>query len=71
MAVNGSDNSVYVTGVVANTLDNQAFAGVVDIALLRYDTAGVWQWTRLKGTSTIDRGFGGEPYDPTRLLHSS
>lgn len=59
VAVDSSSGSVYVTGYVAGELDGQTNAGSRDIALLKYDSLGVWQWTRLKGTTGNDFGYGG------------
>lgn len=59
VAVDSSAGSVYVTGYVAGELDGQTNAGSRDIALLKYDSLGLWQWTRLKGTTGNDFGYGG------------
>lgn len=61
MAVDAASSNVYVTGYVSATLDTQTFlGGGSDIVLLKYSTAGVWQWTQLSGSSGDDYGYGGE-----------
>lgn len=64
VAVDLSSGDVYVTGTVSGTLDGETFAGGSrDIALFKYDTRGNWQWTRLKGSSENDFGYGGTEND--------
>lgn len=61
VAVDSTTSDVYVTGYVGDGLDGQMYAGgLADIAVLKYDAAGVRQWTRLMGSSGTDRGYGGE-----------
>lgn len=60
-AVDSTTSDVYVTGYVGNSLDGQMYAGgSADIAVLKYNAAGVRQWIRLMGSSGNDRGYGGE-----------
>lgn len=61
VTVDGSGN-VYVTGYTQGALDSQPYAGSDDIALFKYNAAGDWQWTRLKGSSSNDAAFGGEEH---------
>lgn len=62
VAVDGNSGRVYVTGYAQGTLDGQTFAGgsVADIVLMKYNSSGAWQWTRLRGTTNEDVGYGGE-----------
>lgn len=61
VAVDSTTSDVYVMGYVGDGLDGQMYAGgSADIAVLKYNAAGVRQWTRLMGSSATDRGFGGE-----------
>ena len=55
IAVDGSGN-VFVTGYTTGNLDGQANAGGEDIFLVKYDSAGARQWTRLSGTTANERG---------------
>lgn len=57
VAVDGSGN-VYVTGTTTIALDGQPASGGYDIFLIRYDAAGVVQWTRQWGTSGSDEAAG-------------
>lgn len=60
VAVDGSSGSVYVTGYAQGAMDGQIYVGGADIVLMKFDASGAWQWTRQKGTSLNDRGYGGE-----------
>lgn len=66
MAVD-STGSVYVAGVVSGTLDDQMYtsgtAPSTDILLLKYNSSGSWQWTRLRGSTGSDFGYWGEKID--------
>lgn len=63
-----TSGGVYVTGTVSRALDGQTFTGTpastTDIVLLKYNTSGNWQWTRLKGSPLTDIGYGGEKSNP-------
>lgn len=60
VAVDSNTKDVYLTGYVGSSLDGQPYAaGSSDIVVIKYDTTGVRQWTRLKGTSGADKGYGG------------
>lgn len=58
VAVDINDN-VYVTGSASTTLDGQLNAGGNDLLLMKYDGFGAKLWTRLKGSSGTDVGYGG------------
>lgn len=60
VALDATSGSVYVTGGVATSLDGQAYNNGYDMVLMKYDAAGDWQWTRMKGTATDDYGYGGK-----------
>jgi hypothetical protein len=53
-----ADGNAYVTGGTTDTLDNQPFAGYRDIFLVKYDSSGTKQWTRLCGNDGADFGYG-------------
>lgn len=63
VAMDAASDSIYVTGIVSGSLDGQTFAGgIYDLMLLKYNTAGVWQWTQLRGTTSNDYGYGGDNF---------
>ncbi len=48
----GSDGYLYITGSVrGNNLDGQILTGFYDIFVVKYDSSGTKQWTRLLGVS--------------------
>ncbi|MBU1069230.1 SBBP repeat-containing protein [Myxococcota bacterium] len=53
-----SAGSVYVAGVVSGALNSATFSGVQDAFIIKYSSTGVYQWTRLLGTSGYDGAFG-------------
>jgi chitodextrinase len=57
VAVDGSGN-VYVTGYTTGDLDGETNAGGSDIFLMKYNSSGTKQWTRLLGTASSDAGYG-------------
>ena len=57
VAVYGSD-SIYVTGYTSGALDGETSAGGSDIFLMKYNSSGTKQWTRLLGTASSDVGWG-------------
>lgn len=52
--VNGN---VYMTGFTEGFLHGHTNMGWQDSVLVKYDAAGVWQWTRVWGTNGTDRGI--------------
>lgn len=58
MDVDNEDN-VYIVGYVSGALDGQSNAGSSDFVLQKYDSSGMKKWTRLRGSSSGDKGFGG------------
>jgi chitodextrinase len=57
LAVDGSGNS-YVTGGSSGDLDGQGNSGGTDMCLVKYDTSGTKQWTRVLGGTGNDTGSG-------------
>jgi len=57
VAVYGSD-SIYITGYASGNLDGETNAGGADIVLMKYNSSGTRQWTRLLGTASDDVGYG-------------
>jgi chitodextrinase len=57
VAVYGTD-SIYVTGYTSGALDGETSAGGSDIFLMKYNSSGTKQWTRLLGTASDDVGWG-------------
>lgn len=41
----------YITGLTSGDLDGQDLTGAYDVCVIKYDTSGVKQWTRLLGAS--------------------
>ncbi len=56
VAVDGSGNS-YVTGYTSGNLDGETNAGGSDAVLIKYNSAGTKQWTRLLGTAGSDSAW--------------
>jgi len=52
-----SGGNVYVTGSTDGGLDGNTNAGLFDIFLGKYDSAGAKQWTRQLGTTANDYGM--------------
>ncbi len=50
-----TDGSVYITGFTYGALDGETHAGNMDAFLTKYSSDGTKAWTRLVGTSSIDR----------------
>lgn len=58
IAVDGAGN-VYVAGITnSSSFDGQTNKGGNDAFAMKYDSAGKWQWTRLRGGSSDDYGTG-------------
>ena len=57
-AVDASSGDVYVVGTTTGTLSGQTSLGGQDVFLMKYDNAGVLQWTRQFGTTGLDTGHG-------------
>jgi len=55
VAVDGSGN-IYVTGYTTGTMDGQTNSGGKDAFLVKFDSSGIKQWTRLWGASSDDVG---------------
>ena len=53
-----SSGNVYVGGNTASNLDGNTNAGIDDLFVVKYNSSGVKQWTRLLGTSARDYGNG-------------
>ncbi|MFH1226642.1 MAG: SBBP repeat-containing protein [Planctomycetota bacterium] len=53
VAVDSSGN-IYIAGYTYGNLDGNINAGVIDCFVIKYDSAGVRQWTRMFGTESGD-----------------
>jgi len=53
IAVDTSGN-VYITGYTNGSIDSQALTGVNDVFVIKYDSAGTKQWTKLSGLVGLD-----------------
>ena len=51
-----SSDNIYVTGLTAGGLDGNTNSGHFDMFLVKYDSSGTKQWTKLLGTSSNDSG---------------
>jgi hypothetical protein len=58
IAVDKTTGDVFVTGVTPAALDGQTFAGGNDLYLMKFDTNGNWQWTRLRGSASNEYAAG-------------
>jgi hypothetical protein len=52
------DGYICVTGETSGSVVANSNAGGYDMFLVKYNSAGVWQWVRQLGTSVDDRGLG-------------
>ncbi|MCP4137788.1 MAG: hypothetical protein GY754_42900 [bacterium] len=52
-----SDNNVYITGWTAGDLDGEVTTGGLDVFLSMYSSSGVYNWTRLSGSTANDLGL--------------
>ncbi|MBI5191173.1 MAG: SBBP repeat-containing protein, partial [Nitrospirae bacterium] len=50
--------NIYVAGFTYGGLDGNVNAGGYDLFVVKYDSAGVKQWTRLMGTAADDHAYG-------------
>ncbi|CAE7940871.1 flaEY, partial [Symbiodinium necroappetens] len=53
LQIDGSGN-IYVAGFANGPLDGQAWAGLSDIFLMKFDNQGTKQWTVMRGSSGND-----------------
>ena len=53
-----SSGNIYVTGVNGGGLDGNTSSGWYDIFLVKYNSSGTKQWTKVLGTSSNDWGKG-------------
>ncbi len=51
----GSDGSIYITGTSRANLNGQTSNGLDDAFISKFNSNGEIQWTRLLGTSTVER----------------
>ena len=56
VAVDGSGN-IYVTGYTSGNLDGETNAGGSDAVLIKYNSSGTRQWTRLLGSAASDSAW--------------
>ena len=57
VTVDSSDN-IYVTGYTYGGLDGNTNSGSADLFLVKYNSSGTKQWTKLLGTSSNEIGYG-------------
>ncbi|WML94928.1 SBBP repeat-containing protein [Leptospira interrogans] len=48
-----SSGNIYLTGRTSGNLDGQALSGIQDLFVIKYDTGGNKQWTRLLGVAGV------------------
>jgi len=53
-----SSDNIYITGYTQDGLDGNTSMGEVDIFLVKYNSSGTKQWTKLLGTPSDDWGLG-------------
>ena len=53
-----SSDNIYVTGWTTGKLDGNTNSGRYDIFLIKYNSSGTKQWTKLLGTPSSDTGRG-------------
>ena len=54
----GTDGSLYITGYVQESIDNEVFQGSHDVHITKYSSIGEREWTKLLVTSTSESGYG-------------
>ncbi len=52
------DGSVYMAGYTGGSFDGQTYLGNNDAVLVKYDSSGTRQWTRILGTDSNDGAHG-------------
>lgn len=57
VAVHNATGNIYITGTTAGSLDGQAYLGSGDVFLIKYNTSGTKQWTKLLGTTAVDNAW--------------
>jgi hypothetical protein len=57
VAVDSAGNA-YIVGIAYNPFDGQTIIGSGDAYIVKYNSAGVKQWTRLFGTGSTEYGYG-------------
>lgn len=57
IAIDSSDN-IYVAGSCTGTVDSQTNAGSLDMCIVKYNSDGTKQWTKLFGASLDDEAYG-------------
>ncbi|PJZ68886.1 hypothetical protein CH373_15780 [Leptospira perolatii] len=61
-AATDTQGNIYVTGLTTGNLDGQTLKGSSDLFVVKYDSSGVKQWTRLLGAGTASgRGIASDP----------
>ena len=53
-----SNGNVYVVGDIAENMDGQTNIGEGDMGIIKYNSSGLKQWTRLVGSINCDSGNG-------------
>jgi hypothetical protein len=53
-----STGGIHIAGYVSASLDGQAAVGSRDLVLVKYNSTGVHQWTRVWGTTGSDEAYG-------------
>jgi len=51
-----SSNNIYITGNTGGALDSQTNSGNTDLFLVKYNSSGTKQWTKLLGSSAQENG---------------
>ena len=57
VAVDGSRNFVYVSGYLSKSFGVQTSIGGEDFMMMKFDDTGSTLWTRMKGSTSNDRGY--------------
>ena len=51
IAIDQSTGDFYISGYTNGNLDGEGLTGTYDVFLKKYNSSGVWQWTRLSGVA--------------------